>query len=115
MANILVKPDAIQDMKFTTVEAIDPGTAYFVDGLHGVVRTDAASGDEAILDVSQRTWQMDVSGLSVSKGDYIYINTTTGALGTTDTDRLFGIVVSEPDDNDIADVLIAPQSDVVTA
>ena len=110
MGNILVKPDPIQDMKFTAEEAIEPGTPYYVDGFHGVVRTDAASGDEAILDISSRVWQMDLTGITVSKGGTLYIDASTGVVSTTDTGVPFGKLTSNKDGDEIADVYILPQS-----
>lgn len=110
LLNVLTRPDAIQSVVFTPLEDVEKNQPYYAVGLHGFVMEDAGSGDEVVLDVSARTWQVNVGNLSVSKGDKIYIDTATNELTTDSNDRWFGTVVSDKDDNDIVEILVAPQS-----
>ena len=108
--HVLIQPEPIQSVRFTvpsgvTVEAFQP---YYINGVHGMVMQDASENEECSLDISSRTWQMNIGGLTGTVGTKLYINITTRALTNTNTDRLFGIVVKAKDSNNVADVLIYP-------
>lgn len=106
--NVLIHPDAVQSIKVDLTETAEANQPYLAHGLHGVLLQDGDSGDIVAMDVSQRTWQINVGSLTAAKGDILYID-ASGDLTNTDTDRTFGYVVAAKDSNNVADVLIAPQ------
>lgn len=110
MSNTLTRVSPIQSKKITLTETVEKETPYFADGLHGFVMEDGDSGDEVTMDVSARTWEMNLGELSLGNGDSIYID-ETGTLTDDNTDRWFGTLLSDKDSNNVAEVLIAPQSD----
>jgi hypothetical protein len=110
MKNTLVKTDAVQDYRFTVDEKVEANTPYLANGFHGFVMNEAVSGEETIMDISSRTWQLNIGQLSLNEGDDIYID-TDNALTDDDTDHWFGKLVSDPDADGIADVWVAPQGE----
>jgi hypothetical protein len=109
--NTLVHISPIQSIMVDLVETVEANTPYYDSGFHGMIMEDANSGDSVAMDVSARTWQVKLTGLSVGKGDSIYIDTTTNDLTADDTDRWFAVLVTDKDSDDVADILLAPQSD----
>lgn len=97
------------DLTLVASAAKEKGTPWYQNGFHGVLMEDASSGDSVALDIGLREWQINVGALTAAKGDVLYINTTTGALSNTDTDRPFGKVSQAKDSNNIAWVVILPQ------
>lgn len=115
LENTLVHPDAVQSVMVDLTETVDANQPYYAHGFHGFVMEDGESGDSVAMDVSARTWQVNLGELDLSKGDSVYIDTATGELTADNTDRWFGVLVTDKDANDIADVLVAPQSDAQAA
>jgi hypothetical protein len=112
LENVLINPDPIQSVKLTVPADVDGLAPYYQSGFHGITMADADSGEEVILDVSQRTWQLNVGALTAVVGTVLYI-TSAGVLTNSGSgNRAFGRVVAAKDANDIADVLILPQSGV---
>lgn len=109
MNNVLVKTDPVQDYRFTPTEEVEVNQPYLVNGLHGFVMNDAVSGEETILDISSRTWQVSLGELNVGEGDDLFITTANELTATAGGNRWFGKVVTDPDENGVADVWIAPQ------
>lgn len=106
--NVLVHPDPIQAVTVTVDADVEKGQAWTANGFVGVIKADGESGEDVPLDVSSRTWQMNIGSLTLSKGDLIYVD-SSGNLTDDSGETKFGRLVTDKDSNDVADILVLPQ------
>jgi len=105
----LINPDAIQTVKLTVSVDVTAVAPWYQDGFHGFAMNDAASGEELVLDVSMRTWQVNIGSLTGVVGEIIYITPAGVLTNTASTNRPFGRVTVAKDSSNVVDLLVLPQ------
>lgn len=72
-------------LNVTLLEVTSKNDVIYADGWLGIACDDGVSGEEIALDVSPREYQFTVpAGLTVNKGDTVYITVATVTIQTPD-------------------------------
>lgn len=78
-----------KSVKVTVLAVTEKGSPVYADGFHGMALASASSGEEVAIEIAAREHEIVVgAGLSVSKGDILYIHDDgdgTVTIDKTDT------------------------------
>lgn len=94
----------------TTNGEYTKGQPAYLQGFHGIVMANAASGETVALEIALREHEINLGGVAGAKGAIIYI-TSAGALTATEGSNIpFMKITRAKDSNNIAWGVLLPQS-----